>query len=876
MTLPGGASNALPTGGPPPTWSRARRIKTSAALIAVAIIIAVLASLGARIIDELSSLRSAPQDNVQWSLSQLEVEHYAMLEAALAASGDPARLDEFRRRFDIFVSRINIIRQSETFALLRRDTEAAALIQTLDQQATRLFPIVDASRPELEARLPELRGALARMKPAVRAISLAGVKLFADASDNRRKSFSQLVIWTALTAIGFIIALIATLTVLLRQSRIARLRSEEIETSNLRYRNTINASLDAIIVADAEGCIIDFNPAAERVFGYSRNTAIGQRIQELIIPPEWRAAHRAGMKRYLETGDGKLIGTGRVELQAMRASGEEFPVELSLGMTSTGTGPVFIAYIRDISDRIATQRALTEARDQALAAARAKSQFLAVMSHEMRTPLNGVLAVLDLLDHTDLDKRQQAYVNTATASGEILQHHIDDVLEITRIEAKAVQIRSQWFDLVGLLDEVADVNAPAAAARKVEISVATNLAERYVFQDRNRLRQVAINLVGNAVKFTERGQISITAEDLAPEAGQRVVEIAVRDTGIGIAREDIGRIFEDFVTLDPSYQRTAPGYGLGLAITRGIVEAMGGTIGVESTPGVGSRFSVRLRIAPSATPRPAAPIPAPPPARATASRANGCRVLLVEDNETNRFVAREMLLRAGCTVQEASDGEEAVQIAESEPFDLILMDLSMPRVDGLQATRRIRAGSGRNRDTAIVGLTAHALPEEQASLREAGMQDCLTKPLRLAKLNEALDTHLPRPERPQPADAADGVESTVLPDLVDFAILAELSEVLTEESFSAKTAAFLAELPGAVSDLSEMAARGDCAGLARLAHLHAGSAAIFGASRLFDALKRLQSAAEATEADAIADLVGDLPALTEETRSAMTEALDDG
>ncbi len=874
MTLLEGAQAEAGRPGGPPAWPRARRIRFVAAVLGIATVLSVLIGLGSRIINELSSLQSAPQDNVQWSLSQLEVEHYAMADAALAASADPDRIAEFRRRFDIFVSRINILRQSETFAILRKDIRASALIQTVDQQVTRLFPIVDAPGTELAANLPALRAAILDMKPAVRGLSLAGVKLFADASDSRRKSFSELVIWTALAAIGLIVALIASLMVLLWQSRVARQRSEEIEISNLRYRNTINASLDAIIVADAEGVIIDFNPAAERVFGYSRNTAIGQGMQGLIIPAQWRAAHRAGMKRFLDTGVSRVLAAGRVELEAMRATGEEFPVELSLGTTTTTTGPVFIAYVRDISDRVATQRALTEARDQALAAARAKSQFLAVMSHEMRTPLNGVLAVLDLLDNTDLDARQRAYVDTATASGEILQHHIDDVLDITRIEAKAVQLRAHWFDLVGLLDEVKDVNAPAAMARSVTIAVTTALADRYVFQDRNRLRQVIINLVGNAVKFTERGSIRIEANELIAAGDLRMVEIAVSDTGIGIAPDDIDRIFEDFVTLDPSYQRTAAGYGLGLAITRGIVDAMGGEIRVESTPGLGSRFSVRLPIAASAAPRPTLPEPVTEPEPAAVRHHANSRVLLVEDNETNRFVAREMLQRAGCAVTEASDGEEAVAMAEAERFDMIIMDLSMPRVDGLQATQRIRAGSGPNRDTVIVGLTAHALPEEQMRLQQAGMQDCLTKPLRLAKLDAILARHLV-PAEDRPAQPAAGVAPPPLAELVDFAVLAELSELLPENIFHARVDAYLAELPAALAGLSDAAHRGDMSALRRLAHLHAGSSAVFGASRLFDVLKQLQSASEAREAAMIDALVGDLPAVVEDTRAAMAEILDE-
>ena len=377
----------------------------------------VLTMMGMQVMAELSKLRAASSDNVQWSMAQLQVE-LLMLEETThhAVREDGASLDDVRRRFDIFYSRVATLERGQVFELLKQDRQVQSGLRQLRDVLDASVSLVDASDEIMRAALPQLEERFEDLLPTARQLAFDGVRIFAEAADEDRREFSWMLFRTAIFALVLIVVLIVAMLVLIRQSRATRRQAEQIRTSNRRYASTINASLDAIIVADDHGRILDFNPAAETTFGYSRNTALGALMHELIIPPKLRDAHLAGMRRYLDTGETRVLDGDRVEVAAMRAGGEEFPAELSLGVTHGSQGPVFIAYIRDISTRVQTQAELTQARDEALAAARAKSEFLAVMSHEMRTPLNGVMGVLDLLGATGLTSRQRRFVDTATTS----------------------------------------------------------------------------------------------------------------------------------------------------------------------------------------------------------------------------------------------------------------------------------------------------------------------------------------------------------------------------------------------------------------------------------------------------------------------------
>ena len=398
--------------------------------------------------------------------------------------------------------------------------------------------------------------------------------------------------------------------------------------------------------------------------------------------------------------------------------------------------------------------------------------------------------------------------------------------------------------------------------------------------------------VSNAVKFTEGGRIEIAVRPCG--GGDANVEISVRDTGIGIAEEDLDRIFEDFVTLDPSYSRSAGGYGLGLGICRRIVDAMGGQICVTSRLAHGSCFTVRLALpqasrgAASREGRADGHAPAPFPAAGTATR-RPVRVLVVEDNETNRFAAREMLRRHGCEVSEAHDGLAGLARAEREPFDLILMDISMPRLDGLQAARRIRSGDGASREVPIVALTAHALPEERQRVREAGMQDLLIKPLRQSRL-ECLLRRLHAGELNGEEDAAACCDSlddaagsdTATPlagvdeDVLDGAVLAELAEVLGDAELRRRLELFREELRALPADLSGVWRRCDLVAVRERAHAANGSAALFGALRLHDVLGTLEETCNDGEEEFVSPLIEEVERAVDETERALVEAAEAG
>jgi PAS domain S-box-containing protein len=652
--------------------------------------------------------------------------------------------------------------------------------------------------------------------------------------------------------IGLLLIIITVLALWNRASLIRNGRA--YEKMSRRYANTVNVALDAIVVTDASGVILDFNPAAERLFGYSRNAAMGAAMAGLIVPEHHREAHTKGMARLLATGEPHVVNRGRVRMEGLRADGKLVPIELSIGMTEDPEGPIFTGYIRDISDQIKAQSDITEARDEALAAMNAKSQFLAVMSHEMRTPLNGVLAVLDILASGKLDGRQRKFLDAAINSGELLQRHIDDLLQLNELENRRMTFHRTTVNIREMVQDVIAMNTAAAAAHGNKIFFDTEIGDVYIVEDRHRISQVLVNLVSNAVKFTRDGRIQIDAARVEGPDGEALLELSVHDEGAGIPEEDQERIFDTFVTLDPTYRQATRGYGLGLAICRRIVRAMGGDIGVESRLGVYSRFWVRLpfreasahgsaRAFQGSTARPFE-LPA---------GAMDLRVLLVEDDETNRLVAREMLARFGCDITEAVDGCDALAKAETVKFDLILMDVNMPNLGGMEATRRLRkSAESASQFTPIVGVTAHALPEEQERLREAGMQECLIKPVRARNLQALLRRFA---DFPGEFSGDDGSEAADAAPFIDESVFDELASLLPPKMFNERLSAFVSEIGGVETTLGAAWAAGDVETLGKTAHKFAGASAVFGAARLREQLVKIEMAARDNKAADLPELV---------------------
>jgi PAS domain S-box-containing protein len=514
------------------------------------------------------------------------------------------------------------------------------------------------------------------------------------------------------------------------------------------YTEDIIRSLnDTLVVTDVEGRIQTVNRAAERLLGYSGEELVGQLLGVVLVDeavlPERSAPDRPSQPRHRE--------------QIYRAKdGREIPVLFSAAPIQGVEGSVrgFACVAVDITERKQVERELHDAKEAAEAANLAKSQFLANMSHEIRTPMNGVLGMTELLLGTDLTDRQQRYAQTAHSSAEKLLTVLNDILDLSRIEAGHLTLAPTVFDLETLVQDVVDLLAVSARGKGLGLSRAVDAGvPRSLRGDPVRLRQILVNLAGNAVKFTESGGVSIRVSSVPELPGVHQVRFDVADTGCGITEADLARLFHPFSQVDSTAARKHGGTGLGLAISRQLVELMGGELGVDSTPGRGSTFWFSVPLEPSAA-RPTAPAPVPD-FEASVGPVSGC-ILLAEDNRVNRELAQEMLEALGNLVVSVEDGAQAVAAWAEKDFDLVLMDCQMPRMDGYAATREIRRREAReNRARVpIVALTAHAMQGDREQCLEAGMDDYLAKPFRQTHLEALLRRHLrPRklpaaPERP--------------------------------------------------------------------------------------------------------------------------------
>ncbi|MBL8490528.1 MAG: response regulator, partial [Rhodocyclaceae bacterium] len=387
---------------------------------------------------------------------------------------------------------------------------------------------------------------------------------------------------------------------------------------------------------------------------------------------------------------------------------------------------------RELEDLVRTRTVeLSDARDQAERANAAKSSFLAGMSHELRTPINAIMGMAELALRRATDPRQQDQIRKVKQASSHLLGVINDVLDLSKIEAGRVTLESIRFRLGAVLENLASLMAERAAEKGVAftVDVPAALRDREFTGDPGRLGQVLLNLAANAVKFTAEGSVAVSAE-AAPEDGPwATVRFQVRDTGIGISRDDQGRLFSAFEQLDNSMTRRYGGTGLGLAISRKLVEMMGGTIGVDSAPGAGSTFWFTVRLeASEAVPEPQPPGPSSSGEERLRDRYRGTRVLLVEDEPINQEVSRGLLEEAGLDVALAEDGAEAVAMARGGGYALILMDLQMPRLNGIDAAREIRRIPGLA-DTPILAMTANAFEEDKKRCLDAGMNDHIPKPV---------------------------------------------------------------------------------------------------------------------------------------------------
>jgi PAS domain S-box-containing protein len=619
---------------------------------------------------------------------------------------------------------------------------------------------------------------------------------------------------------------------------------------------TVHSALDAVIVADANGRILEFNEQACECFGYTREFAFGSLLSDLIIPEPMRKAHESGMKRYLDTGVANIIGK-RIEINALHANGHEFPVELAVGAAHKDDAPIFVAYARDISERRAKEEELKSAHAAAQAGDQAKSRFLAVMSHEMRTPLNGVLGIIELLRNTNLDDRQLEMLTTASNSGEVLLDLINDVLDISKMEAGKLHLNSFNFEFKRLPKKVKQIVEVHAEQRGNKIVVETDdQIPTYLHGDGKRLQQVILNLVSNANKFTKQGRITVSSKLVGRSDSDARISIAVSDTGIGIPDDVLPNLFAEFTTVDNSYKRRQGGTGLGLAICKHLIELMGGSIHVESKVGEGSRFCFKV------------PLPIVDPEVGIDQEADEmlydelnylpASILLAEDNPTNAMVAASMLRDAGHSVTVVSDGSEAVKSAQSNRFDVILMDISMPELDGLEATKLIRSMPEPHGDIPIIAMTAHALAGDRERFMSTGMQAYLTKPIRRNELLSTIQSQIVEVnKKADPAESNLGSTEDA-PVILDTGELDQLASEIGGEHLQVVICQFADDTNNRTQSVREAEQERDLEKLKKSAHALAGSAATVGANCLADISRRIEAACVNEDFSSALELIPDL------------------
>jgi PAS domain S-box-containing protein len=641
---------------------------------------------------------------------------------------------------------------------------------------------------------------------------------------------------------------------------IARLQElRDRAQSDLGHLNTaLMHAVEGISVLDTTGRYTSVNPAYAAAVGYEPAELIGK---------EWTLTVHPNHRRRLEEAYAQMQAEGKAEAEAvgLRKDGTTFYEQIVMVAAYNDQKELTGQYcfLKDITQRKGGEDALRKAKEEAEAANRAKSEFLANMSHEIRTPMNGILGMIELLHHGQLSSQERQYLDMMKTSAQSMLQIIGDILDLSKIEAGKMALENEAFRLRSGLEAAMTVMAMPAQQKglKFTCEVAPNVPDS-LMGDQLRLNQILFNLVGNAVKFTEAGEIQVRVQ-LESQTDRRArLRFTVRDTGIGISPEKQRHIFEAFTQADNSTTRRFGGTGLGLAITRELIRLMGGDISLESETGKGScfHFAVDLSLASAAAERTYGTdtdlLPQPPQ--------RPLRILLVEDNEINQVLARDLLKLLGHSVTIANDGKEALADVDAADWDLILMDVQMPYMDGLEATQLIRSReqNGGKARTPIVAMTAYAMSGDRERCLAAGMDDYLSKPIEARQLRKVLKRLVPQGRDTEPPAAADAAPSQSMYE----ELLARCHG--NRDLMSSVCGLFREQTPRLVADIRRAIEQSDARTLETAAHTLKGSLSHFGPNPGHDLAARLEEAGRAGNFTQTRETLREL--------ESTTKALDEG
>ncbi len=498
--------------------------------------------------------------------------------------------------------------------------------------------------------------------------------------------------------------------------------------SETRMRSITDSAQDAILMMDSKGLISYWNPAAERIFGYTKDEAIGQNLHTFIVPSIYHNPHLEAFPHFIETGEGAAIGK-TLDLEAIRKDGTEISVQLSLSSIYIDNGWNAVGILREVTEQKKTEAALIKAKQESEMANKAKSMFLSNMSHEIRTPLNAIIGFSQLMNRDkQLSKSQKEYNNSIIRAGEHLLSLINEILELSKIEAGHIDVNPSNVDLHSLLGDIHLIFKERAESKHLQlIFEPTENLPQFVVVDESKLRQIFVNLIGNAIKFTDQGGIAVrTRVDRIDDKKSHLI-VEIQDSGPGIPEDEVERLFKHFEQTSSGIKKGS-GTGLGLALSRELALLLGGNISVTSQVGKGSIFSFNVEIHEGVVET----IEKRNTKRVNSIAKTGnksYKILVVDDKIENLQVVVNLLRLVGFETEEAINGEEAIIKFEQYNPDLILMDLRMPVMDGYEATKRIKA-TEKGKDIPIIALTASAFEGERVTIETMDIQGYIRKPFR--------------------------------------------------------------------------------------------------------------------------------------------------